>query len=280
MSTALAKHREEGAWSDDQVALVKRTVAKDATHDELSMFMHLSNKYNLDPFAKEIWFLKMGGTPTITTSRDGYLKIANEHPQFNGLASDVVYAKDSFEKTPDGVKHTYGAGDRGNIIGAYALIYRKDRKFPIYVFAPWKDYEKGNNTWKTYPHAMILKVAEAMALKRAFSLSGLVTTEEIGTPDQVEIVNAEYATVHSTETTKETPAPVQVHSLREEPEFVKPDWAKVKELTDALGWKKTEVEPWAKERMGMGFKNMAQVDVDELARLMQEEFDKRSEQEA
>jgi phage recombination protein Bet len=276
MTTALAKHGDAPVWNEEQVALVKRTVAKDATNDELKMFMHLSGKYNLDPFAKEIWFLKMGGTPTITTSRDGYLKIANEHPAFDGLASDVVYAKDSFSKTPEGVNHTYGVGERGAILGAYALIFRKDRKFPIYVFAPMKDYQKPSNIWKTYPHAMILKVAEAMALKRAFSLSGLVTVEELGTPDTKETVDVQF-TPSAPE--KETPAPTQVHSLREEPEFTAPDWTKVSELTTALGWKKAEVAPWAKERMGMALKEMKQVDVDELARLMQEELDNRDKQE-
>ena len=43
-----------------------------------------------------------------------------------------------------------------------------------------KDYDRGAGVWQQFPHAMIVKVAEAMALKRAFSISGLVTQEEIG----------------------------------------------------------------------------------------------------
>jgi hypothetical protein len=100
--------------------------------------------------------------------------------------------------------------------------------------------------------------------------------EELGTPDTKETVDAEF-TPSAPE--KETPAPTQVHSLREEPEFTAPDWTKVSELTTALGWKKAEVAPWAKERMGMALKEMKQVDVDELARLMQEELDNRDKQE-
>lgn len=173
-------------WTPDQISLVKKTVAKDATNDELSMFLHLAKTYGLDPFAKEIWFIKQGGQPLMMTSRDGYLKIANEHPDFEGLVSDVVYAGDQFERNDSGVKHVYGMKDRGAPVGAYALIYRKGRRFPVYVFAPYKDYAKGNNVWRTYPHAMILKVAEAMALKRAFSLSGLVTREEIDDSDENE----------------------------------------------------------------------------------------------
>lgn len=167
-------------FTPEQVETITKTVAKGATRDELSMFLHLSQQYGLDPFAKDIWFIKMGSQqPVIMTSRDGYLKIANRDPDYDGLDSDVVYAKDAFKKTSAGVEHTYSLGDRGPIVGAYALVYRKSRSRPVYTFAPMKDYCKSNGTWRQYPHAMILKVAEAMALKRAFSISGLVTREEI-----------------------------------------------------------------------------------------------------
>lgn len=167
-------------WSPQQVETIKRTVAKGATNDELGMFLHLSQQYGLDPFAKDLWFIKMGNqAPVIMTSRDGYLKIAQRNADYDGIDSDVVYENDSFRKTREGVSHEYSVKNRGRIVGAYALVYRKSIGRPVYVFAPFGDYNKGNGTWKTYGHAMILKVAEAMALKRAFSLSGLVTSEEL-----------------------------------------------------------------------------------------------------
>ena len=166
----------------NKLDLIKRTVAKGATNDEFNMFMYLANSYKLDPINKEIWFIKYDAksTPTIMTSRDGYLAIANRSEHFDGLLSDVVHENDEFEKMPDGaVKHKYGCKDRGAIIGAYALGYRNDRKYPIYVFAHLSEYNKNSNVWKQYTSAMILKVAEAMMLKRLFSISGLVTKEEI-----------------------------------------------------------------------------------------------------
>lgn len=174
-------------WSPDQVETIKNTVAKGATDDELRMFLHLSQTYGLDPFAKELWFIKMDNTPIITTSRDGYLKIANRDPHFEGMEADVVYSGDSFRKTNKGIEHVYGAKERGAPIGAYCIVYRSDRKIPTYVYAPFKDYNKGGN-WSKFPHAMILKVAEAQALKRAFSIAGLVTREEIeeGVPHAAE----------------------------------------------------------------------------------------------
>lgn len=170
-------------WSRDEVETIRRTVADKATPEELKMFLHLASAYGLDPFARDIWFVKMGEgsreKPLIMTSRDGYLKIANRDPHFEGMDADVVYSGDSFRKTPGGVEHVYGAKDRGAPIGAYAIVYRDDRKIPVYAYAPFKDYGGRTSVWRQYPHAMILKVAEAMALKRAFSISGLVTREEM-----------------------------------------------------------------------------------------------------
>ncbi|OCL28640.1 hypothetical protein U472_00345 [Orenia metallireducens] len=168
---------------EEKKDVIKRTVAKGANNDEFEMFMHLAKQYGLDPFQKEIFFWKYGSDPTIMTSRDGYLKIANNHPQFDGHVADVVHENDSFEKLMDGVKHTYNLKNRGKIIGAYCLVYRKDRKFPVYVFAPYEEYKKSSQVWRQYASAMILKCAESMALKRAFSVSGLVSREEIGYED-------------------------------------------------------------------------------------------------
>ena len=168
------------SYSPDEINTIRKTCAPNANDDELKMFLTLASKYSLDPFAHEIWFVNMQGRNTIITARDGYMKIANCNPHFLGMDSDVVRAGDSFSKTPEGVKHSYDINKRGEIIGAYAVVYRDDRKIPSFFFAPMKDYDRHAGAWKQYPHAMILKVAEAMALKRAFSISGLVTQEEIG----------------------------------------------------------------------------------------------------
>ena len=167
-------------WDAKQVDIIKKTVAVGASDEELNMFLSLAATYNLNPFLKEIWCIKMGGRVVITTSRDGYLRIANRDPHFRGLVSDAVYSGDKFTKTKDGVEHSYSA-NRGQIIGAYALVYRDDRDYPIYFFAPFRDYNKKGSTWEQYPHAMIIKVAESMALKRAFAISGLSSQEEVET---------------------------------------------------------------------------------------------------
>ncbi len=175
----------------EQPENIRSMVAPGATDDEFRAFMYLCNAYNLDPLKKEIYFIKYGGKSTIITSRDGYLKIANVHDEFNGMESDVVYQGDVLTKREDGSLHiAYGsehlAFDKTKLSGAFCSVFRKDRSKATTVFVSIKEYYKRDAPiWQQYTNAMILKVAEAMALKRAFAISGLVTKEEIEEKEQL-----------------------------------------------------------------------------------------------
>ena len=166
-------------YNQEQVNLIKNTVAKGATNDELQMFMYLANQYSLDPFKKEIWFMKYAGQTNIMTSRDGYLKYAQLNEDFEGLMSFVVKEGDVFEIDASEYKvtHKFGA-KRGPILGAWARCDRKGKK-PFIAYVEFAEYNKNTNIWKSYPSAMIQKVAEVFVLKRAFGINGLVTKEEI-----------------------------------------------------------------------------------------------------
>ncbi len=169
--------------------LVKRVVSPDATEVDLRAFLYLCKEYNLDPLKKEIYFIRCAGKFTAITSRDGYLKIANLNPNFDGLESDVVYQGDKLIKKDNGsLGIEYGEAhlvfDKSKLTGAFCSVFRKDRLKATTVFVSIKDYyKKGAMIWEQYTNAMILKVAESMALKRAFAISGLVTKEEIEKED-------------------------------------------------------------------------------------------------
>lgn len=171
--TALVKQEQSklSHFSAEQIALVKKTVADKATDTELELFLHLASKYNLDPFAKEIWFIKFGekDKPQMYTSRDGYLKIAHASGQFDGMESYTI------------------DDDKGNPLKAVCIVYRKDMERPFKAEIKVSEYNKGNGVWKQYPSAMAIKVAEVQALKRAFSISGLITQEELE-PKQPSII--------------------------------------------------------------------------------------------
>ena len=98
-NSELATINTQSKWSDKQIETIKKTVAVGASNEELDMFLTLSSTYDLNPFLKEIWCIKMGSRVVITTSRDGYLRIANRDKHFRGLVSDAIYSNDKFAKT-------------------------------------------------------------------------------------------------------------------------------------------------------------------------------------
>lgn len=184
----MAKLLEKDTYAN--IDLIKNTVALGATENELKMLLYLSREYHLDPLKKEIYLIKYSGRSSVLTSRDGYLKIANLDPSFNGLESDVVYHGDRLSKREDGsLLIEYGQEhlgfEKSKLTGAFCSVFRKDRAKATTIFVSIKDYyKKGAPIWEQYTNAMILKVAEAMALKRAFSISGLVTQEEISVAEE------------------------------------------------------------------------------------------------
>lgn len=178
-------------FDSDQIATIRRTVAKDCTDPEFQMFMEVVARYKLDPFVKQIYATHMPGMDgggkvlTIIVGRDGFLAIANSYDDFEGMEGDVVREGDLLERTAEGVIHTYPAtsaeerlGKR--IVGAWSLVHRTNRR-SAYFFAPMEDYnEPRKRAWKKYPGAMILKVAQVNALRHAFSISGIYEDAEMG----------------------------------------------------------------------------------------------------
>ena len=143
----------------EMVATLKQTVCKGATDAQFRMFVEVCRGTGLNPFLREIWFVPSVG---IMAGRDGYLAVANKHPQFDGMETRVER-------------------DEKNVpIKATCTVWRKDRGHAIICEAYYSEYKKSSDVWQKYPSAMISKVAEVLALKRSFSINGVVTEEEIG----------------------------------------------------------------------------------------------------
>lgn len=160
----------------EEVAIIKATVAKNTTDTELSYFLMVAKSYGLSPFKKEVWCIKNNQSQLLVfAGRDGHLAAAQKDPRWNGISSSEVRENDAFEMDiPNGqVNHKYSMKDRGAIIGAYAICRPKGCDIATIEWVEMKPYDKGQNTWKSDPAAMIKKVAETHALKKAYGLSGL-----------------------------------------------------------------------------------------------------------
>lgn len=176
-------------FTKEQLALIKKTcIPRAANQEHIDQFLYVAEKYGLDPLTKEIVLdirvnSKTGEkSPVIITTRDGYLKAAMGCANYNGINSGVIREGDLVEYDPIAghFRHCFGE-KRGKILSAWAVAKAKDRD-PIICLADYDEYARANSashTWRNYPTAMIQKVAEIMALKRQFSITGLVGEEEI-----------------------------------------------------------------------------------------------------
>ncbi|MCM3790349.1 recombinase RecT [Domibacillus indicus] len=186
-------------FSQEQKSLIwSRFVGpNEGTQEEARHFVEVCETFGLNPLLGDIVFqkyeTKQGTRTNFITTRDGLLRIAAQHPDYVGApCAAEVREGDEFEFIPSEgtVRHVFGQ-KRGNIIGAYAVLYHK-RLRPCAVFVNFAEYFKanarserdggkgGSSIWDAMPSTAIIKVAEVLVLKRQFPLGGLYTAEEMG----------------------------------------------------------------------------------------------------
>jgi hypothetical protein len=100
--TLPARHQ----WDGSQVAVIRKTVAKDCDANELAMFLEVAARYKLDPFTREIFAAKFNGSSgpvTIFAGRDGLLKAAKiaAGTRLRHMESHVVREQDEYEVIVD-----------------------------------------------------------------------------------------------------------------------------------------------------------------------------------
>jgi len=197
-----AKIARMTGFTEEEVAVVKNTVAKKTTNTELAFFLNVCKSVELNPFLKEIWCYKDNKENLLVfAGRDGFLKKAQTSPLWNGMTSSDVRENDKFEMDIPNAKviHTTNGKERGKIIGAYAIVKPKNCEFPTIEWADFHTYNKSQFTWSTHPSEMIKKVAETHALKKAFGITGLNSEydfeikNETAIPVETELTETEIA---------------------------------------------------------------------------------------
>lgn len=122
---------------------------------QMVALMIIANQYNLNPFTKEIYAFPSKGGITPIVGVDGWARILNENPQFDGIEFDL-----------DDEKCT-------------CRIYRKDRSKPIsvteYMSECWRD---SAGPWKTHPKRMLRHKAMIQCARLAFGFTGIYDQDE------------------------------------------------------------------------------------------------------
>jgi phage recombination protein Bet len=184
-------------FSREQIDLLKRTIAKGATDDELELFLHVCERTGLDPFAKQIHAIKRSvkeGTKwrealSFQTGIDGFRLIAQRTGKYQGQTPQEWCGE-------DGVWRQAWLSDIEPPVAARCGVYREGFREPLYAVALYREYAQvvdeyegdrktgkkvPNKMWGSMPANQLSKCAEALALRKGFpqELSGIYTFDEM-----------------------------------------------------------------------------------------------------
>jgi phage recombination protein Bet len=178
-----------GIESGEVFSILKATAFKvkdgEASDAQLTALLIVADQYKLNPFTREIFAFpdKQNGIIPVV-SVDGWTRIINEHPAFDGL--EFTYS-DAMVSGYVGLKKTLHDWTE-------CVIYRKDRSHPIIVreYAeecyrePFTGRSQFNNKetytidgpWQSHPRRMLRHKAQIQCARIAFGFAGIYDQDE------------------------------------------------------------------------------------------------------
>jgi phage recombination protein Bet len=188
MNNVLAVSPDQKVWEASQLAALKQLGLEGASQGDLALFLHYAQRTGLDPFSRQIYMIgrnsKGGMKWTIQSSIDGLRIIAQRSGEYAGQTAPMWCGEDG--QWTDVWLHPRPP------VAAKIGVYRKGFAEALWAVARLDSYApKYNGTlsglWATMPDVMLAKVAESLALRKAFpnDLSGIYTTEEMAQAEKV-----------------------------------------------------------------------------------------------
>ena len=169
MSNALSIIAASNGVTQEEVAEVLRGMiisgkgqhGAQATNAEMTVVSSIFAKYDLNPFIREGHAFVSGGKLQVMIGLDGWIKIANRHPEFDGYEQF-----DNFD-------------DKGELISVTTKIYVKNRRFPT----PHTEYMKeafvpASPAWKKYSYRMLAGKSLGQCVRKAFGISEVLDDDE------------------------------------------------------------------------------------------------------
>lgn len=142
---------------------LKATVFQNASNEELMALVVVANQHGLNPFTREIYaFPKKGGGIQPVVSIDGWIRLMNEHPKFDGVE--------------------FAFSDEDGDLACTATIHVKDRRVPVSVTEYKSECVRQTDPWKLCPRRMLRHKALIQCARVAL---GFALTDEDDVPREV-----------------------------------------------------------------------------------------------
>lgn len=147
-----------GVDHDKLLVTLKNTAFRvrdgEVTNEQMMALLIVADAHKLNPFTREIFAFPSQNGVVPVVSVDGWAKLVNDHPQFNG-----------WEFEQDDEKCT-------------CTIYRKDREHPTKITEYMSECIRPTAPWKSHPKRMLRHKALIQAARIAFSFSGIFDNDE------------------------------------------------------------------------------------------------------
>lgn len=199
MNNEMILAQDKLTFTPEQINLIKSQIAPKATDDELKLFLYQAKRTGLDPLTRQIyaihrntkdaqgnWVSKM----TIQTSIDGFRVIAERSGDYAGQSEPEFIERDGVLVCCKIAVFRFRGHIRYPAAVGVAYMDESVQLVDEYVDKRKTGKKVPNNMWVKMPHLMLAKVAEALALRKAYpqDLSGLYTSDEIGEDKKEEVV--------------------------------------------------------------------------------------------
>jgi phage recombination protein Bet len=165
-----------GVDQDKLLSTLKNTAFKqkngEVTNEQMMALMVVADQYKLNPFTKEIYAFPDKDSIVPVVGVDGWSRIINEHPQFDGMdfrQSDEMVTMDGAKPCPEWIE---------------CVMYRKDREHPIVVREyldecyrrPFREGMQG--PWQTHTKRFLRHKTMIQCSRLAFGFAGIYDADE------------------------------------------------------------------------------------------------------
>ena len=146
-----------GVDADKMLTTLKATAFKAGSaisNEQMMALLIVAEQHGLNPWTKEIYAFPDKGGIVPVVGVDGWSRIINTHPQFDGMKFD----QDEQSCT--------------------CTIYRKDRTHPVQVTEYMAECKRNVAPWQSHPRRMLRHKAMIQCARLAFGFSGIYDEDE------------------------------------------------------------------------------------------------------